>query len=738
MSLLTRGFQFDIFEQHFASDLSFLHAPTFKETLKRGNFREVMNDAQLSRIYAFIALTAPFHPSFARPSVTDERNRSKEAVDNAKRYAKAAHAQVTEVRQPTLETIQALLMLAFHEWSNLQGARSFRTLSSAITDAQALGCHYQDDLLDQRHTVCAPPDDRKRPLSGIEKHIEEETKRRIFWSCYIMDSYFCSTRRRPAKIKREDIQIQLPCSERAFKHGKNIRTRTLYETDAEFDQRRARVMRNYAGSGVDIKWEDEDQQETLCWYIRSLGIWRQITFWACEVARLNETHPPWDKSSKFYGLRTQLEAFIDKLPEEIRLLPAQTRTHIEDRTSRSYTLLHSVLAICDISLHREYLPFAPFGVDRPNGPIDPPLVKGDPDPPDYWDKSAQRCFKAARDIIELMWACNESKVLVHTPLTGFAIYSSLFTVVWVKFFPKFDTAEHLCSPKDMMVSGSSNTKHTLLAQNSNRATTMLNAVQMRVKMVTPWINTIHRLHNFFVDAKAKYRQQRQQASNSSPASNSSSSPEIPLPDLAIYQKFFEMDHKQITEHGRSYEGDEDLNTEKLDIHQGLEEASATCSPAPQKSEDDDNTIDGSPERTVHQQQVIAVATFTSINDNAQRPPPHPETPKADLNGTPTVYPSYQTPGPQYPMPMPYVGPGMPGHMPLQYPDQYATMPVQQPVIATNYGYVDPNTFGFNEGHQHNAFSMGNEQNTSGQMPVYQNSAPYQDWTYMYPPQQPSG
>ncbi|PVH91522.1 hypothetical protein DM02DRAFT_663915 [Periconia macrospinosa] len=504
--------QFDIFQQHFATDLPFLHAPTFKETLKRGNVR-ALNDSHLSRMCAFVALTSPFHPSFARSSLGD-RGRYNEATENANRYAKLAHSMIQDTRHPTLETTQALVMLAFHEWKNMQGARSSRTLSCAITDAQFLGCHIQDDFIDGKHTSYEPLEKHKNQPYRNEQWVEVEAKRRVFWSCYILDSFFCSIKRRPPKICEAGILIQLPCSERAFKHGKNVRTRTLLETKAEFEKRRTDFMRGAGASlipeskqssqVIDIKWEDEDQQETFCW---------------------NEIYDPWEEWSEFYKLRTALEALIDKIPNELRLCPSHTRVHIEGRTSTSYTLLHSVLANCDISLHREYLPFAPFGRDSLNGPMDEPLIRNTPDDPEFWDKSAQRCFKAARNIIELMWSCNQSQVLVESPLAAFAIYSSLFTVIWCKFFHQFDTAHHLCTD--------GSTRDKLLLENADRASQMLYNVEARLKMTTPWIKTIHRLHEFLTEAKNRYEQPV--------TACCSSSAEISSPTLVEYKAKFEMD-----------------------------------------------------------------------------------------------------------------------------------------------------------------------------------------------------
>lgn len=119
---------------------------------------------------------------------------------------------------------------------------------------------------------------------------------------------------------------------------------------------------------------------------------------------------------------------MESLPRDLTLSKANISAHITSRTSTPYTLMHSLHSLCSIMLHREYVPFIPLRCSKPQGPLDPPLFPPDQYeiPPGFWEDSARECFKAARDLIDLLRTCQEWDVLVETPIVGFATYTAAF------------------------------------------------------------------------------------------------------------------------------------------------------------------------------------------------------------------------------------------------------------------------------------------------------------------------
>jgi hypothetical protein len=135
--------------------------------------------------------------------------------------------------------------------------------------------------------------------------------------------------------------------------------------------------------------------------------------------------PPWEKESFLKRSETMLDALAKKFPRGLTYSPGNINYHCTSRTSTTYTLIHIVHLLCTIMLHREYIPFVALNCrNGPEGPLDeprfPPEVYGNH--ADFWKESARKCFKAARQLTELLWKCQEWGSLVETPLSMFAAY----------------------------------------------------------------------------------------------------------------------------------------------------------------------------------------------------------------------------------------------------------------------------------------------------------------------------
>lgn len=68
--------------------------------------------------------------------------------------------------------------------------------------------------------------------------VEQEERRRTFWSIYLLDKLVSCGKSRPPAIFDEDCQVQLPCDEDKFRGGQFQKTATLYQVSnlvADFD-----------------------------------------------------------------------------------------------------------------------------------------------------------------------------------------------------------------------------------------------------------------------------------------------------------------------------------------------------------------------------------------------------------------------------------------------------------------------------------------------------------------------
>ena len=110
--------------------------------------------------------------------------------------------------------------------------------------------------------------------------------------------------------------------------------------------------------------------------------------------------------------------------------------------------MHVLHLLMNIMLYREYLAFLPFGIDRPIGPLDEPKIpadQGEPaeGPERYWAKQAGACFGSARNIINLLSACDSKDALVETPLIGFATWIAVTCCKCEKSSRELDRAKLL-------------------------------------------------------------------------------------------------------------------------------------------------------------------------------------------------------------------------------------------------------------------------------------------------------
>jgi len=284
--------QFGIFEQHFATDLPFLHAPTFTKHLRKVDVTSLV-DPFASLLYAFLALTTPFHSTFVEHPWCGSGRRST-PLEISERYADAARSRLRNsnaYQNPSLDTTHALLMIGLHEWRTRQGVQCFLTIGTAINCAEILWCHKQPDLYDDEDTwpsaQSTPAKSVKGEASLEDQYIIAETKRRTYWCCFILDSYVSSGENRRQKVRIDEINIQLPCSQKAFELGKNVRTMMLDEgeTQQDFNTRHFPSGDRRLDPNHDLEFEDERDQEGLTWFIKALTVYRGVSDWVCNVTR---------------------------------------------------------------------------------------------------------------------------------------------------------------------------------------------------------------------------------------------------------------------------------------------------------------------------------------------------------------------------------------------------------------------------------------------------------------------
>jgi len=150
------------------------------------------------------------------------------------------------------------------------------------------------------------------------------------------------------------------------------------------------------------------------------------------------------------------------------------------------------------------VPFIPLRCKKPEGPLDPPLfppAKYDV-PPGYWEDSARQCFKAARDLVDLVRTCQEWNALVQTPIVGFAIYTVAFVGVYCINFPWMDPDGYMCTqPTAKPGAPPSESKGFEAAR---KALEIIGQMRPRLHMADGWFKTINKMHRYLRKMKKDF------------------------------------------------------------------------------------------------------------------------------------------------------------------------------------------------------------------------------------------
>lgn len=505
-----------------------------------------------------LTLTARFHPQLvAYHSPASSSNPSNPSAAS-EFYATALRIRLHSLNPvtPDLDQVQALLMLALHEWGMCRGRSAWVYVGVAIRLAQAMGLSYE--LENDPFAVAATSareNSRYAALNMEADHfgmvqrqreqssddvILQETKRRTFWACFIMDRCLSSGKHRPRMVKVRDLDIQLP-SDDAFAFGERVRTSKLSDTQTRraesFDGPGGQIpslrqsvpygednMRNGStdskgwspvtkrmDSGVDHdidRWEVGAQESLLSRVIRIIRIWGSIAKWACAGGRRNEMYGPWQAESSFAKLRVKLAEFQENLPRKLQYSQRSTDGHSQNEHSLSaYMVMHVVYFLSLIVLHRAYLPFLPLRCNEPVGPLDEPSFPREQYavPDGFWRDSTRELFRAARNMMDLVMACQERGVLVETPLVGFAIYNAAFIGLYATHFSHMDVDGYLSAKQHLLSPPSAGSGITQPQLPTRKSLDILREMRPRLNLATGWFRTLNRLHSYFVKVKKDFK-----------------------------------------------------------------------------------------------------------------------------------------------------------------------------------------------------------------------------------------
>lgn len=349
---------FDLFQLHFSATLPFLHPTTFLSQIRQLSSNPttaVQADGHPAKdrsqspapagaspliLLGILTLTARFHPQLVQHHSPSSSMNSSNPLDASEFYADALRAKLTgsngtDVASVGIDRVQALLMLGLHEWGMCRGKSAWVYVGMAIRMAQAMGLGFESEN-DATSSVSPRPSLSNSTPNNVVDHrddrkdynsddvIDQEARRRTFWSCFMLDRCVSSGKYRPRMVRVRDMDIQLP-SDNAFAFGERVRTSRLGNGSADrrrsqgYDSRGAmqssslrqsvgfpddsKMRPNSGGMATDSKhwstsshrsdglengidrWEIGAEEGVLGRLIRMFRVWGSITKWSCAGGR---------------------------------------------------------------------------------------------------------------------------------------------------------------------------------------------------------------------------------------------------------------------------------------------------------------------------------------------------------------------------------------------------------------------------------------------------------------------
>lgn len=201
---------------------------------------------------------------------------------------------------------------------------------------------------------------------------------------------------------------------------------------------------------------------------------------------------------------------------------------MSSRTSSAYAVMHITYFLCLVIMHREYIPFLPLRINKPQGPLDPPVFP--PEDPkteteglgpgttisDWWEESAKEIFRCARGIMQIVNGLEEWNASVETPAVGFAVYMVGVSGVYAWSFPWMDQAGYITGsiPADASTSGDDEDEEMEGSRagkgaegtglEARKAVELITKMKDNWKMAEGWFLTLGRLRRYFQKVRGEY------------------------------------------------------------------------------------------------------------------------------------------------------------------------------------------------------------------------------------------
>ncbi|ORX62290.1 hypothetical protein DM01DRAFT_1331736 [Hesseltinella vesiculosa] len=319
--------------------------------------------------------------------------------NSGEKYAKTARDYLMQaIDEPTLENVQAIALLAIHEFGAARGPRCWMYSGIAIRMAIELNLHKEPDI-DQTDQVDQP----------AERWMEQETRRRVFWFLFVLDKMSSASTGRPSVIQEEDCDVLLPSDEYGWITGRFYTESLDGSRVAQFN---VNELRDSNLLGVTSKVERSSLPSSIngkkhlgpltcqAYLIRSGALLGRVAAFINRTTRSRQL-PPCHPESEFAKLASSIDEWTDQLPPQFKFTPENLerfRSCASENDSHRYFMLHIMYNTLVVLLHRPSLVL----FDTLNSDIVQTPLK------QFCKQSVATCLRAVDNVTTLLKALNST------------------------------------------------------------------------------------------------------------------------------------------------------------------------------------------------------------------------------------------------------------------------------------------------------------------------------------------
>ncbi|KAI9020888.1 fungal-specific transcription factor domain-containing protein, partial [Phycomyces nitens] len=255
---------------------------------------------------------------------------------------------------------------------------------------------------------------------SMENWIEQELRRRVFWSVFLTDKFTSAATGRPSALQVEDCDCLLPSDEDDWSYG-HFYTESLDKSRvAHFNVQELRDSHLLGVSASGGRNRPKQDQSPFAYFLRLISLLSKVTTLINRCRDSKNTLPPYHPNSEFGEVERQIIAWEESLPQAMKNTPEninrQTTDPVIDETL--FIIIHVLHNVLIILLHRPSLVLADSLASE--------LIQ--PDLRTFLNASIDRCLCAVDNVTTVIKTIRGS-IKLMPPFLSYLTYTAATIVV---------------------------------------------------------------------------------------------------------------------------------------------------------------------------------------------------------------------------------------------------------------------------------------------------------------------